>query len=148
MSAPDLSRIHASFAAQPIMASIGAALSSVEPGAVSIALPPNPDTFQQHGFVHGGVVTAIADSAAGYAAMTMIPDGMEVLTIELKTNFLRPARGLLWAQGRVIRAGRQTVVAMTDVFCDPDGARKHVAMLTATMAVVEHPEVTPARGSR
>ena len=148
MTVPDLSRIYASFAAQPIMASIGASLSSVALGAVGIALPPNPNTFQQHGFVHGGVVTAIADSAAGYSAMTMIPDGMEVLTIELKTNFLRPASGLLLAEGRVIRAGRQTVVAMTDVFSDPDGARKHVAMLTATMAVVAHPDAAPSQPTR
>lgn len=125
-------RIAASFATQSMLARLGARLERVEHGHVVIALPASDGLLQQHGFVHGGAVMTIADSAAGYAALTMAPGCAEVLTIECKTNFLRPARGALQAEGRVIKAGRSVTVAEADVF---DAKRALVAKMLATMAV-------------
>src|SRR5512144_1122913 len=82
-----------SFAQQAIMRLIGAELTRVEPGVVEISLPYRPDLTQQHGYLHAGIVTTIADSACGYAAYTLMPPGSGVLSVEFKVNLLRPARG-------------------------------------------------------
>ena len=87
------SRVRESFSRQRAMKSIGAYIRSVEPGAVTIVLPYREDLTQQHGYVHAGIVTAIADSACGYAAYTLMPAGAEVLSVEFKVNLLRPAEG-------------------------------------------------------
>jgi uncharacterized protein (TIGR00369 family) len=86
-------RVRASFARQGAMALLGAHLVGVAPGAVAIALPFRGDLTQQHGYLHAAVVTAILDSACGYAALSLLPAGIEVLTIEYKVNFVAPARG-------------------------------------------------------
>lgn len=125
-------RIAASFATQTMLATLGARLEQVAPGHIIIALPASDGVLQQHGHVHGGAVMSIADSAAGYAAMSVAPEGAEVLTIECKTNFLRPARGALLAEGRVLKAGRTVTVAEADVY---DAERTLVAKMIATMAV-------------
>src|SRR6185503_4537469 len=85
--------VERSFARQPIMNLIGARLSLVEPGIIEITLPYRADLTQQHGFLHAGVVTTIADSACGYAAYSLMPAGSEVLSVEFKVNLLRPAEG-------------------------------------------------------
>lgn len=95
-------RIRSSFAKQDLMRTLGATLVSVAPGQVEIALSPHPAIAQQHGFVHGGAVGAIADSAAGFAALSLMPPNRGVLTAEFKINFIAPAAGgRLLARGKV-----------------------------------------------
>jgi uncharacterized protein (TIGR00369 family) len=93
-------RVRDSFARQGLMGTLGATLVSVAPGAVEITLRPHDAISQQHGFVHAGAVTAIADSAAGYAALTLMPPGSGVLSTEFKINLLAPAGGIgSWRAG-------------------------------------------------
>ena len=100
-------RIRASFAKQGLMNTLGASITSLSPGAVDIALAPKPAISQQHGFVHAGAVAAIADTAAGYAALSLMPPGAGVLTTEFKINLVAPATGeRIMARGRVVKAGR------------------------------------------
>ena len=132
-------RVAESFARQGFMALIGAELASVAPGAVAIALPLRPELCQQHGHAHAGAAWAIADSAAGYAAQSLMAAGDGVLTVELKINLLAPAAGLrLMAEGRVERAGRRLTVARADVFAEgEDAARTRVATALGTFIRVE-----------
>jgi uncharacterized protein (TIGR00369 family) len=100
------SKVRKSFARQQFMATVGAELVRVAPGEVDIHLRPDPRLTQQHGFLHAGVVVAFVDSACGYAALTLMEEAAEVLTVELKVNFLAPATGeSLLARGRVLRPG-------------------------------------------
>jgi uncharacterized protein (TIGR00369 family) len=85
--------IRQSFARQSVMRVIGAELGRVEPGFVEITLPYRTDLTQQHGYLHAGLVSTIADTACGYAAFSLMPPGSEVLSVEFKLNLLRPARG-------------------------------------------------------
>jgi uncharacterized protein (TIGR00369 family) len=127
-----------SFAKQGLMETIGAELLRVEPGAVDIALPVTAKVSQQHGFVHAGAVSAIADSACGYAAMTLMPASAGVLTAEFKINLIAPAAGeRLVAEGRVVKAGRMLTVAQAEVHAETAGSRKLVALLTATLVALE-----------
>lgn len=104
-------RIRSSFAKQGLMSTLGATLGTVSPGMVEIAIRPHAGISQQHGFVHAGAVTAIADSAAGYAALSLMPSGTGVLSTEFKINLLAPAKGdRIVARGRVIKAGRTLTV--------------------------------------
>ncbi|MET0744516.1 MAG: PaaI family thioesterase [Microvirga sp.] len=131
-------RIRASFARQGLMGTLGASLLRVAPGAVDIALSPGPAVSQQHGFVHAGAVAAIADTAAGYAALTLMPPGAGVLTTEFKINLVAPASGdRILARGRIVRAGRTLTLAQTDVFSETAGEEKLVALLTATLMTIE-----------
>jgi uncharacterized protein (TIGR00369 family) len=130
-------RIRASFAKQGLMGTLGANLVSVSPGTVEIALPTSPSVSQQHGFVHAGAVAAIADTAAGYAALSLMAPGVGVLTIEFKINLVAPAAGdCLIARGRVIRAGRTLTLAQTEVSAEQGGNEKLVALLTATLMTI------------
>ena len=86
-------RVKESFARQTVMATIGASITGVEPGEVTIELPFRSDLAQQHGFIHAGVVTMIVDTACGYAALTRMSASAAVLTAEYKINFLSPAEG-------------------------------------------------------
>jgi uncharacterized protein (TIGR00369 family) len=130
-------RIAASFAKQGLMKTLGAVLADVSPGAVEIVLTPTPAVSQQHGFVHAGAVSAIADTAAGYAALSLMPEGSGVLTTKFKINLLAPAKGdLIRAKGRVIKAGRTLTLAQTDIFAETGGERKLVAYLTATLMTI------------
>ena len=118
------------------MRTLGAALESVAPGAVEIALRPSPAVSQQHGFVHAGAVSAIADSAAGYAALTLLPLDRGVLTTEFKINLVAPAAGeRIVARGRVVKAGR--TLTQAEVFAQQGGQEKLVALLTATLMSIE-----------
>ncbi len=127
-------RVRASFARQRAMALFGARMSEVGPGTCEIRLPYNPDLTQQHGYVHGGVVGAIADSAAGYAGMSLCPSGTDVLTVEYKLNLLSPAGGdVLIAKGRVVRAGRTLMVSSADVFSVEGGRERLCATLLQTL---------------
>ena len=131
-------RIKDSFARQAAMATIGASITSVEHGAVTIELPFRPDLTQQHGFFHAGVVTMIVDTACGYAALTQMPASAAVLTVEYKVNFLSPATGeKLIARGRVLKPGRTLVVCLGEVHAKSDSEEKLVAAMLATMIARE-----------
>lgn len=131
-------RVRASFDRQGLMRTLGATLISVAPGSVEIGLSPAPSISQQHGFVHAGAVASIADSAAGYAALSLMPPGRGVLTTEFKINLLAPAVGtLIRAQGRVVKAGRTLTLARTEVFADGDRGPRLIAFLTASMMTIE-----------
>ena len=130
-------RVRRSFARQRIMHTLGATLEHVAPGAVDIALPYRDDLVQQHGFLHAGVLATVADSACGYAALTLMPSGSGVLSIEFKVNLLAPARGpRVLARGRVIRAGRTITVCHADVVAVDDGSESLLAVMQGTMLVV------------
>jgi len=127
-----------SFAKQTIMGLIGAELSRVEPGVVEITLPYRPDLVQQHGYLHAGIVTAIADSACGYAAYTLMPPETEVLSVEFKVNLLRPAKGETFvAVAEVVKAGKRLTVVRADVFgMDQEGQRELIATMLGTMICI------------
>src|SRR6478735_8352954 len=130
-------RVETSFGKQAFMATLGARLTRVAPGEVEIELPVSVHLTQQHGFVHAGAVATIADSAAGYAALTMMPPGTGILTAEFKINLLAPAAGeRLVAKGRVVKAGRTLTLATAEVFALKDGAARLCAMMTATCMTI------------
>jgi uncharacterized protein (TIGR00369 family) len=127
-------RTRASFARQGIMALIGATLERVEPGVVEIALAFKPELSQQHGFFHAGVISTIADSAAGYAGFTLFPAEAGVLTVEFKINLLAAADGeRAVAVGRVVRSGRTLTVCTFDVHVEKAGRRTHCATGVETL---------------
>lgn len=135
---PDFAaRVARSFAAQALMAHLGATLVRIEAGRCEIGLAFRPELTQQHGFLHAGAVIAIADSAAGYAASSLMPAEAAVLTVELKVNLLAPARGERFvATGRVRRAGRTLTVAEAEVCAWLGGTATPVALLLGTMMTV------------
>ena len=126
--------IKESFAKQTIMGLIGAQLSRVEAGLIEITLPYRADLTQQHGYLHAGIVTTIADSVCGYAAYSLMPPGSEVLSVEFKVNLLRPAKGEMFlAVAEVIKAGKTLTVARADVFGINSDKRELVATMLATI---------------
>lgn len=130
-------RVRESFARQHVMTTIGATMTSVEPGAVEIQMPFRPDLTQQHGFLHAGIITTIVDSACGYAALSLMPAQVGVLTIEYKVNFLAPAAGEFFvARGRVTKPGRNVTVCAGDVFAVQEGRETLIATMLTTMMVV------------
>ena len=131
-------RVRGSFARQTIMTTLGAEIAAVRAGEVEIVLPFSDRILQQHEFIHAGAVATIADSACGYAALTVMPSDAAVLTTEFKINLLAPANGeRLRALGRVVRSGKKLVITLGEVVAEEGGARKQVALITATMMVVE-----------
>lgn len=127
-------RVRASFAQQTLMKTIGAGITRVSSGEVVIELPFREDLTQQHGFVHAGVITAIVDSACGYAALSLMPSDSGVLTVEYKANFLSPAKGSTFiATGRVVKSGRTLTVCSGEVVAVDGGNEKIVAIMLATM---------------
>ena len=141
---PDFAnRVRASFHNQPAMALIGASMPVIEPGYTEIHLPCRPEVAQQHGYVHGGVVGMIADSAAGYAASTLTAADTAVLTVEYKINLLAPAAGQwLIAEGSVVRHGRTLIVTRAEVFAIDQQRRTVCAIMQQTIiAVPETPAV-------
>ena len=130
-------RVRASFERQNAMQLIQATMPVIEPGATEIHLPHWQGVEQQHGFVHGGVVGMIADSSAGYAAMTLVPAGASVLTVEYKMNLMAPADGeRLIARGRVVRPGRTLIVTQSEVFAIRDGRETLCALMQQTIMVM------------
>ncbi len=137
------SRVRRSFARQAFMATLGASITAVRPGEVVIALPFHGALTQQHGFLHAGAAASVVDSACGYAALTLMPPGAAVLSVEFKVNMLAPAAGRRFeARGRVRKAGRTITVCEGELraFADDgehsgaDGAL--VALMQATMMTV------------
>ncbi|MFA7429731.1 MAG: PaaI family thioesterase [Rhodospirillaceae bacterium] len=132
---PDFAaKTRASFDRQAIMKTMGVEMTSVEAGRCELVMPFHPDFTQQHGYLHAGAVTTVADSAAGYAAFTLMPANSSVLSIEFKQNLLSPAAGeALIARGEVVRAGRTITVVEARAFMRKDGAEKLIGIMVATM---------------
>ena len=131
-------RVRASFARQAAMALIRAEIPVVGPGHTEIHVPHWAGIEQQHGYVHGGVVGMIADSAAGYAAMTVVAATASVLTVEYKMNLMAPADGdKLIARGHVVRAGRTLIVTQSDVFAVQNGKETQCALMQQTFMVMQ-----------
>ena len=135
---PDFeSRVRDSFARQAAMRLIGATLTTVEPGRCVVELPVRDDLTQQHGFVHGGVVGMIADSAGGYAGFTLMPADASVLTVEFKINMLAPAAGeVLIATGEILKPGRTLAIVRADVLALRGDQQTRVATMQQTLMVM------------
>ena len=130
-------RVRASFNRQRLMQTIGAVLEDVTPGRVSIRLPFREDLTQQHGFLHAGAIASVADSACGYAALSLMPEDAGVLSIEFKVNMLAPAKGdAIIARAEVIRSGRNIMVCRADVHAVTGADEKLCAAMQGTMMVV------------
>ncbi len=131
-------RVRASFDRQPFMSRMGAEMTRVAPGEVSIDLPFDVELTQQHGFLHGGAIASVLDAACGFAASTLMPADAGVLTIEFKINFLAPAAGERFRfTGRVRRAGRTVTFVDGDAIAVADGRARTVATMQATMMTVQ-----------
>lgn len=134
------SRVRASFGRQKAMALIGASLGAVAPGRVEVNLPFRDDLTQQKGYVHGGILGMIADSACGYAAYSLMPATASLVTVEYKINILAPGLGTLVARGEVVKPGRTLTVARAEVY-SADG--KHVASMQQTLMMLPDTPDTP-----
>lgn len=131
-------RVRASFGLQQAMTLIGAELAIVEPGYTEIHLPKRPEITQQHGFIHGGIVGMIADSAAGYAANTLTSDDASVLTVEYKINLIAPADGdRLVARGEVVKFGRTLIITRADVYAIKDEQWTLCAVMQQTIMAMQ-----------
>jgi uncharacterized protein (TIGR00369 family) len=130
-------RVRLSFQSQPMMNLIDARLVRVEAGEVDVEIPFSPKLTQHNGFLHGGTVATLADTACGYAAYSLTPDHSNVLTVEFKINFLSPAIGDRFVtQGRVLRLGKSIIVAQADVMAYQADQKKHVATMIATLMCI------------
>lgn len=130
-------RVRDSFARQAAMRLIGARLTEVLAGRCTIELPVRADLTQQHGFVHGGIVGMIGDSAGGYAAFSLMPADASVLTVEYKINLLAPACGeLLVAVGTVLKPGRTLSIVRADVFGRDGGRDTLIATMQQSLMVM------------
>ena len=141
---PDFeARVRGSFARQRFMATLGATLERVAPGEITIAFTHRAELTQQHGFLHAGVMTSVADSACGYAALSLMEPGAGVLSVEFKVNMLAPAVGERFlATGRVVRSGRTLTVCAGEVTAERDGQTVAILLMQATMMAVRgKPEV-------
>ena len=130
-------RITSSFESQSMMKTLGARIHKIEKGKVIIEAPILPSTLQQQGYGHAGLTFSIGDSAAGYSALTLLPEGQEVMTAEIKINLLAPADGeLLRAEGKVVKPGKRLVVVTSEINALKDGKTKLIAIIQATMVPV------------
>jgi uncharacterized protein (TIGR00369 family) len=130
-------RVRASFERQGAMRLIGARLAEVRAGYCAIELPYREDLTQQHGYVHAGIVSAIADSAGGYAGFTLFPADASVLTVEYKLNLIAPAKGdRLVAEAQVVKPGRTLAITRGEVYAEAGGTRTLCAIMQQTLIVL------------
>lgn len=130
-------RVRSSFDRQGAMRLIGARLAEIGPGYCAIELPYRPDLTQQHGYVHAGIVSAIADSAGGYAGFTLFPSDASVLTVEYKLNLIAPAAGeRLVAEAHVVKPGRTLAITRGEVYAEAAGRRTLCAIMQQTLIVL------------
>lgn len=135
-------KVRDSFSRQRMMETIGAEIAAVRPGQVEIVLPYRAELSQQNGFMHAAAITAIADSACGYSALTVMPLDADVLSVEFKVNLLAPAAGdRFTAVGRVVRSGRTLTVCAGEVHAERGDTRKLIAIMQATMIVISPTDV-------
>ena len=129
-----IERVKNSFARQIVMATIGAELLEIIPGRVTIGLPYRADLTQQDGYLHAGITTTIVDSACGYAALSLMAPGREVLSVEFKVNMLAPATGAFFrATGEVLKSGKTLTICRGEVVAVIDEEIRLVAAMQATM---------------
>jgi uncharacterized protein (TIGR00369 family) len=135
MSSTDFAaRCRSSFEKQQFMTTLGARLVAVRPGEVIIELPFGSHLTQQHGFLHAGAVTSIVDSACGYAALSVMPEGAAVLTVEFKINLMKPAAGAVFrATGKVLKSGKSLTVCSGVVEANNANEWSTIAVMQATM---------------
>lgn len=115
----------------------GFRLRALEKGFAALEVAPKPELLQFMGYVHAGVVTGLADHAAGACYSTMLSDGQACLTIELKINFMKPATGeMLVAEAAILSAGKSVGVVRSDVFAEENGERRHVAAALVTLKAI------------
>ena len=127
-------KVKQSFSRQRIMTLIGAKLTKVEEGFCEITLPYNIELTQQDEYIHAGIIGTIADSAAGYAAYTLMEEGASVLSIEYKLNLLAPAKGEKFiARAKVVKAGKTITVCQSEVFAKTKKNEILCAMATVTL---------------
>ncbi len=137
LSSAVTTRIRKSFDAQSMMTTLGAKLIEIRTGYVRISAPILPGSRQQQGFGHAGLTFSIGDSAAGYAALTLLPLDQEVVTAEIKINLLAPAKGdHLIATGRIVKPGKRLSVVTSEVHAVADGTETLIAILQGTMVPV------------
>ncbi len=144
---PDFeARVRASFDRQKVMHLIGARMTRVEPGMVEIELPFRDDLTQQHGFIHAGIASTIADSAGGYAGLPPFPADASVLTVEYKINLMAPAEGeKLIATGRVVKHGRTLTICDLEVVAMKGGREKPCARrLQTPICLKDRPNLSVA----
>jgi len=126
--------VRGSFARQKVMTLIGAEMGALAPGHCEIRLPYRDDLTQQNGFFHAGITSTIVDSAGGYAGLTLMPAGADVLTVEFKLNLLAPADGdMLVAEGQVLKSGRNLVITRGEVYAIRNGKAVHCASMQQTL---------------
>ena len=126
--------VEANFNRQPAMALIGASIAVLAPGQVEVSFPFRADLTQQGGFIHAGIISTAADSACGYAALSSMPAGSDVLSVEFKLNLLRPAAGERFvARAQVLKPGKTITAVRADVFAQAGGQERLVAAMQATM---------------
>ena len=141
-------RVRESFARQGAMRLIGAGIAEVAPGYCAIEIVPRPELSQQHGYVHAGIVSAIVDSAGGYAGFTLFPEDASVLTVEFKLNLLAPAKGdRIVAEGFVVKPGRSLAITRGEVHAEEGGKRALVAIMQQTLMVMHGKSDRQTHGS-
>ena len=139
-----MDHVRDSFARQKAMSLIGASLAAVGAGESEIRLPYRADLTQQKGFVHGGIIGMIADSACGYAAYSLMPADSSLVTVEYKINIMAPAKGgLLVARGEVIKPGRTLTITSGEVYARQDGRSVLVAAMQQTLMMLPDTPDTP-----
>jgi uncharacterized protein (TIGR00369 family) len=127
----------ATFAAQPAMRTLGISIARLEPGEVDLTMAYAPQFTQQNGFVHAGIITAGLDNACGIAAFTLMPKGVDILTVEFKTNLLAPAKGERFLfRATVIKPGRTLTVCEARAVAVHEGVETLVATMTGTLMAI------------
>ena len=130
-------RCRASFARQQAMALIGARMASIEPGRCEIELPFRVDLTQQKGYLHGGIVGMIADTACGYAAYSLMPASSSLVTVEYKINIVAPGLGERFlARAEVLKPGRRLSITRGEVYAERDGAATLCALMQQTLMML------------
>ena len=130
-------RVTSSFESQSMMKTLRARIHKVLKGKVSIEVPLLPSMLQQQGYAHAGLTFSIGDSAAGYSALTLMPENQEVMTVEIKINLLAPADGeLLRAEGKVVKNGKRLVIVTSEIYALKNRKKKLIALMQGTMIPV------------
>jgi len=131
-------RVRASFDRQRAMSTLGVRIVSLEPGAIELEMPYSADYSQQHGFIHAGIISAALDSACGYAAFSLMPAEVAVLTVEFKINLVAPAAGERFRfRARVVKPGRTITVCDGQAIAVQGGSEKLIATMSGTLMAVE-----------
>ena len=136
------------FERQSFMRMIGARIAALSPGTCDLELPYRDDLCQQNVFLHGGVITSIADTSCGIASSTLLSPDAGILSVEFKYNVMAPAAGERFiARGRVVRPGRTLTIAESAVFAVKDGVETEIGRMLATMMFLEGKGAMTAQGA-